>query len=397
MVEGHLPQSREERLKENLRQLGRNVVPPANHKPLLEPGEYGQEMFMRPKTRMHRYFVNFAFNESGLGDYLNYSSALIWLSKNSPWIDGRLFVSESFVQLFKHIFDIHRVRFEVMPGEEAGKFIEPGTPVIGPELKINGQNVNPQLLNPIGCHLIDLGFAYYANKCPAPEGVTLPHISFPQSKVPHKIRHLRGKYIVIPTGVMVPSRFVSGDHINPLVQFIKENGFTPVFIGKKNSVPNLTTVFADDINYGAGLDLRDQTDLLTAGAIMEGSAAVMGLDNGMLHLASCTNANVLFGYSIAGPDQRAPRRTWGKTYNMFLSSNDLACANCQSHLKLMLGHTFHKCFYGDNKCIDILFIDQVERWKIALTECFNLWEKNQCQNQSTQQSLPTETPSALTV
>ncbi len=367
-------QERRERLQENLRALNRNVTIPQAYRPLIEPGTYGPELGLRTGTRMHRYLVNFAFNEGGMGDYINYSASLVWLAKNSPWIDGRLFVSNAFVPLFQEIFRTHGVTWEVIKGENAGQSIEPGTPIIGPEIKVGGTNVNPQLLNPIGAHLIDLGFAYYANRCPAPPDVTLPRISFARNRIPHALRHLNGKYICIPTGAMTPSRFLSGDHINPLTAHIKEAGFTPVFLGKKTATDTIKAVFADDINYEIGMDLREQTDVLGAAAIMHHSAGVVGLDNGLLHLAACTDAPVLFGYSIAGPDQRQPRRNWSSTWNFSVSPEELACANCQSHLKVVLGHTFHKCLYGDNRCIDILFLEKQQLWKDALTECFVLWE-----------------------
>lgn len=365
---------REERLKENLRALARNVQLPVSYHPLIEPGSYGPAQNLREGTRLHRYFVNFILNEGGLGDYLNYSVALIWIKKNAPWIDGRLFLSQSFVPLFRHIFDTHGVDWNVSPGEEAGKLIEPGTPVIGPEIRINGNNINPQLLNPIGAHLIDLGFAYYANRCPAPEGAMLPRISFEQNKIPHKIRHLRGKYIVFPLGTLTPARFVSGDHLNPLINHVKNSGFTPVFLGKKNPVSNLNTIVADDLDFSGGIDLREQTDLMTGAAVMHHSAGVCGIDGGFLHLAACTDAPVLFGYSIAGPEQRQPRRNWSRTWNFSATKEDIACANCQVHLKLMLGHTFHKCLYKDNKCIDILFLDKQKLWIDALTDCFLMWQ-----------------------
>jgi Glycosyltransferase family 9 (heptosyltransferase) len=373
--------TREDRLKDNLRALSRNVQLAANYRPLVEPGTYGPDQNMREGTRLHRYFINFAFNEGGIGDYINYSVALIWLKKNVPWIDAQILVSRNFIPLFRHIFDQNGVDWPIIAGETANQAIE-GTPVIGPELRVDGRNMNPQLINPIGAHLIDLGFAYYANKLPAPAGAMLPRISFDRSKIPHKVRHLRGKYVVFPMGTLTPSRFVSGEHIMPIVIFVKDAGFTPIFIGKKNPVNNLSTVFADDMDFTQGIDLREQTDLLTAGAIMHHSAAVVGMDSGMMHLASCTDAPVLFGYSIAGPDQRAPRRNWSKTYNMFVTKEELSCAQCQSNWKVMLGHTFHRCLYRDNKCIDMLFIDKFNMWKNALTECFVMYgDKNELRSE----------------
>ena len=355
----------------NENHLEKNVTKPPNYPTLEERVICGPELHFRQGTSIPKYVINFALNEGGLGDYLNYMSAILWAAKNCPWIEGRIVVVKHFIPLFRLILETYGVNWELVPGEDASTILRDQTPIIGPEIQMDGRNVNPQLLNPIGAHLIDLGFAYYTNRCPAPADATLPYLDLRGAKLPHKVRHLRGRYVVITTGAMTPSRFVSGKHMNPLIDYILAEGFTPVFLGKRQTGGHLNATFAADIEYQKGLDLRDQTDLITAAAVMANSVGVLGIDNGLLHLAACTDANVLFGYSIAGPDQRAPRRNWGMTFNLAITKKDLACASCQSNIKILLGHTFHKCLYEDLKCIDILFIDQVDRWTSALAKCFD--------------------------
>ena len=194
-------------------------------------------------------------------------------------------------------------------------------------------------------------------------------LDFPESKLPIAVKKLHGKYVVIPTGSMTPSRWVEGKHLNPLIRHVKSLGLTPVFLGKKEATKGLNAYFADDIAYSEGLDLRDQTTILDAACILQNSIATMGLDCGLLHLAAITkDSNVVFGYNIVEPKDREPRRNWGKTINISLTKEELSCAGCQTHMRLMIAHTFHTCLYQDTKCIDLLFGNDCEKWKIALSQ-----------------------------
>lgn len=347
-----------------------NVTPGPTVRALAEAGIYGPENGLRENTKLPRYHINFALNAGGLGDYINYSAATYWIAKNCPWVDGTIFVSGYLVQLIKEIHS-EFPNWEVLPGEQAGKYIEPGAPVIGPEIVMDGRNMNPQLLNAVGAHLMDLGFAYYANLCPAPVDAMLPRLSFPESTLPPKVKKLKGRYVVIPTGSMTPSRWIEGKHLNPLIKYVKSKGLTPVFLGKKDVTGNgsLNAFFADDIAYDQGLDLRGETSVIGAATIMQYSLATVGLDCGLLHLAACMeNSNVVFGYNIVEPYHRKPRRNWGTIVDVFLTREELACAGCQSRLKMQVSHTFHKCLYGDSLCVDLLFANAAKKFTDALDE-----------------------------
>lgn len=350
----------------------RNTRPPQMFRTLMDPGVYGKEFGFRPNTKTSRFLVNFAFNEGGLGDYLNYAAATIWIAKNCPWVEGQIFVSEYLVPFMKLI---HKdfPGWTIQPGEKAGDFLDPQTPIVGPELKMNGQNVNPQLVNATGSHLTDLGFAYYAGMMPAPKGAMLPKVNIPVSYLPEKIKKLEGKYIVIPSGTMVPSRYLTGKHLNPLIQHVKDLGMTPVLLGKTQVSDTIAAHFADDIDYKAGLDLRDQTSIMEAAVIMQHAVATIGLDCGLLHLAACMdNSKVVFGYSLTAPEKRKPRRDWGKIVDVYLNSDELACSGCQDKWKVFIPHTFHLCYYKDNLCIDMLFENEGERFKKALTQLLEM-------------------------
>jgi len=337
----------------------------------------GPEHGFRPGTEVTTAPMYFFLNAGGVGDYINYMAAILWNAANLPWLHGTVFVSSFLVEFCSYLLKPFP-NWKCLSGERVQ--METDVCFAGPELKLGtGQVINHQLLNATGAHLTTLGFAYYSNMTPAPADATLPYVSFPLKRVRFELRDKVGKYVVFTPGAVTPARATYGRHLNPLIEWVVSQGYLPVFLGKSEVTPDLDPVFADDIAWGLGLDLRNKTTIMEAAAILQYSAAVVGLDNGLLHLAACTDANVVFAYNIVGPKNRAPRRhpsVKGGTWHINLTDRDLHCNNCQDKWKLLINHNFHSCYYVDKgvdkqpKCVDMLFADGAARFKGALTEAF---------------------------
>lgn len=319
--------------------------------------EYGPENNWRPGTWIRPAPFSFFFNAGGMGDYINYTSAILWLAQHVPWIHGTVYCDPFLTEFLDTVLapyphwksgDGRKVTFEADLG------------IAGPELMIAGHNVSHQLCNATGAHLMDLGFQYYANRSVAPEGWHLPRLPETRpEKVHFRVRPHLGKYVVFTPGAIRPVGMTYGKHLNPLIEYVCSLGLMPVFLGKNEFVgaanSDLDPKFADDITYDRGIDLRNQTTVMQAAHIMEHAVCVLGLDNGLLHLAATTNATVIFGYNITSVADRKPRRDWGRDFAVSLTKTELPCIACQTNGKLMLNHTFHKCWYGDSKCVDMLF------------------------------------------
>ena len=108
---------------------------------------------------------------------------------------------------------------------------------------------------------------------------------------------------------------------------------------------------------------RDKTEIFQAAALIHKAKMIIGHDNGLLHLAGCTDTPIVFGYNIASPEHREPRRKVGKVFNVVVTPEELVCSFCQSRTNFVIGYNFQQCFYGDLKCIDMLFEDNGARWK----------------------------------
>lgn len=331
----------------------------------------GPEHGMRPGTYVPVMPVNYVLTAAGVGDYVNYSGALLWIAKTQPWLHGKVYCLDIMVPFLRHVLSPYE-GWSVESGEH-GNTLSSDVVLVAPHMEINGANVCPQLLGPVHTHLFDLGFAFFANRCGAPPEAKLPYVTQGREKLPKKLRDLAGKYVVFTPGVVTPSRETTGRHWNPVINHVTERGMTPVFLGRNRITSSLHADFPDDIAYDSGIDLRNQTTLLDAAVICEYANCVIGLDNGLLHLAATTDAKIVFGYNIAAPEHREPRRDWGRTVNVALTKGELACAHCQSTMFGTHLHSFHNCMYWKTTergqrldCIEMLFADEGQRWKDAI-------------------------------
>jgi hypothetical protein len=326
---------------------------------------FGEEIGMRPKTKLHAWPISFVFNMGGMGDFVNYAASTHWLMKNSPWVHGRIIAPRYLTPLMQ---DIHP-KWECIASEDFASKLVKGDAIVGPDIHINGVNTSRQFLTVVGAHPIDVGFAYYAGTTPAPIDGLLPVLDYPRDRV-LKIKDL-GRYAVIPTGNVQASRKTTGKHINPLIMYCLMKNITPVFLGKRDPLGNGKphTSFADDITYNLGVDLRDQTTVKEAACIMQHAEFTVGLDCGLLHLAALMkDSKVVFGYNITSVAHREPRRNHGKHVNVTLSESELKCIGCQSKLKQVAKHKFDQCLYGDTQCVDLLFQNEAEKFRRAIDQ-----------------------------
>ncbi len=326
--------------------------------------------------------INFVFINGGMGDYICWMQAILWLVAHATWVQGRVVVPDYFIPLAEYW--LKGTDWKVWGYEVLKDAAQNDIPVRGPI------NLVHESLNATGAHLLDCGFAYYACQNPPPEGWN-HYPKFKQNGPLDSERFpalaaLHSKYCVITTGKTSPSRHVPGGYWNYVIDHVIERGFTPVFLGASemriNSgqklINDVRTKFDTEVNYERGIDLRDKTTLLEAAAILDRAAFVVGHDNGLLHLAGCTETPIVFGYNVAAPIHRRPRRLIGRTYDVTLTQKDINCIHCQSRTNFVIGFVFHECFYKtagkvhgfrENECIDLLFANEAARWKSAINQC----------------------------
>jgi ADP-heptose:LPS heptosyltransferase len=345
----------------------------------------GPAQGFQPDTPVPTNVFNFVFNDEGMGGFLNYAACTYWMAKNCPWIHGRVWVEQFLVPILQ---DIHAEfkHWKVQPHNQFQRLVEHGTPTIGPMMAFNGMQAKREFLTALGTHPLDVGSGYYMSTCPAPADCLLPVLDYPLSRLtnPKLRRELSTPYVVITCGGRTPIRTMTGTHINPLIEHVLAKGMRPVFLGKRDMLTDgkVTTDYADDTNYSAGLDLRDQTDVRTAATIMQHAQCTVGLDGGLLHLAALMkDSRIVFGYNITSVAHREPRRNHGRHVNVTLTKQELPCIGCQSTWKNMFAHLYDKCGYAEgrfawdpqqperaNACLRLLFANDSIKFKNAIDE-----------------------------
>lgn len=333
----------------------------------------------RPNTPMYPLKMNFIFLNGGMGDYITWIQPIRWLANQATWIKGTL-VCPTYLKDLAHYFLKDFPEWGLKDYKEIDQLPKiDDTPFRGPVV------LQQESLNATGAHLATCGWVYFTNKECAPKGnsekVPEGWASYPQFRqsdldamdLPDEAKGLEpGKYVVLTTGVTTESRRIPGTYWNYVLDHLINKGLKPVFLGKTmvttGNAKNIHTEWSREFEWNRGLDLRDKTSLLQAASIMSRAALVVGHDNGLLHLAGCTSVPIVFGYNLASPQHRQPLRPAGQVYNVHLEPGELACNFCQSETNFVIGYNFRTCFYGDNKCIDLLFKDGAQRWRQKIDE-----------------------------
>lgn len=338
-----------------------------NHKDLKPIGQvYLNPNYTRENTKHDRHLIHFVFSQGGLGDYINWMPAMEYIAKEIPQVKGRLFVNPPFDEVAKYI--LRDTDFEVYTKEEIPKVTTQTTPV-------NDPADYGKYISAVGAHLLDLGFMYYANMNPPPPAYNrMPDLKSLSTgeHYPHFIA-LKGikKYAVFTPGATADNRRMRGKYLNELCRYTLGKGIMPVFLGKKDFAlagpeSDYYATADEDFDPSLGIDLREKTTLLEAVSIIQEAEFICGVDNGLLHFAGCTEVPIIFGHTITEIHHRQIRRPIGKTINIALTKESLACSGCQSNVRFIFGHRFKHCMYGDYVCLDALFADNCAFWKRAI-------------------------------
>ncbi len=156
-------------------------------------------------------------------------------------------------------------------------------------------------------------------------------------------------YVVFTTDFTAPARAWPVAHINGLAQRLRAQGFAcvligknePIYVGDGDDVIHAKPV--DGIDPSLFIDFRNEMDLLECLGIMQKAKAVVGVDNGLLHLACCTATPVVIGYTSLRSIHRNPFREAGATECI---ESDLPGSAHQSEMHFV-NHDHKFCPYGD--------------------------------------------------
>lgn len=234
--------------------------------------------------------------------------------------------------------------------------------------RLDGTQLRQPLINPVNAtmmHLIDLGFIYFAGMNPPPADFNFyPELDIDDIERPERL-HIGSKYVVMTPGATAKNRTMLPSVYNAIADHLLSKGITPVHLGRTELEHRVGFGIDERYDLSKGVSLINKTSMLEAAMVMQDAEMVLGIDNGLLHLAAMTDTTIIFGYTIAGPNQRQVRRRHGHTFEMFADKEKLPCLFCQEHVRFFHEHHFTNCIYKENEpaCVKAL---NAESWNATI-------------------------------
>lgn len=302
--------------------------------------------------------VNCIFMNGGVGDHIASLVAVDYVVKTYPWVRLLVWVPDFLLDFSKHVLPSDTV---VRSYTEMKRHYNQNKPT-----KTTAWDGH---VSPMKTHCLDYAFLKLCDENPGVE-----HKNYLQIN-PNKINttefDLPKKYIVITTGYTAEVREFPAAHINKVAEYAKAKGVETVFLGQTQTNTGAKHVikgnFSEEIKLEEGIDLIDRTTLLQAAKIMGNAAATLGVDNGLLHVAGCTQAPIIGGFTTVSPELRMPVRNniLGWNYYTVVPDENLGCKFCQVRTNFLYDHNYINCMYKDNLCTSQMtaskFIAHLER------------------------------------
>lgn len=284
---------------------------------------------------------NIIFNQGGLGDGICRLTAVKYLRDTQQHLNLHVWVPDYFLDLAKNLVP----GIDIQPFSNKDKF----------KTGIAGRQTDNDNHTLMASHLIDQAFhtlvdqqvdIQYKNYCQ----LNLNPISIKKFNLPKK-------YVIVTTGFTSEVREMLPKTTNEIVDYIISKGYEVVFLGSKvaytgiDEIGNIEGSFSKQIDYTKGINLIDKTTLLEAGKVIANAKAIIGLDNGLIHLAGTTDTAIVAGFTTVNPDHRAPIRKNQYGYNFYpvVPPENLKCRFCQSNWAHVYNHSFKTCFYKEKK------------------------------------------------
>lgn len=304
---------------------------------------------MTPKTKT----INLLHLDGGVGDHIAALVVVDYILKRYPWITPLVWTPDYLTDFAKNVLPEYTTINSYT--QMRGKYDPSRTTKT---TKWDGHT------SPMKIHCLDYAFLRLCDELPRLEHKNYLKVKF--DKIISKNFDLPEKYVVFTTGFTAEVREFLPNTINTLVNYVKSKGYEAVFLGETQTKTGAAHIiqgkFKEEINFNAGINLIDKTSVLEAANIIQHSKAVLGVDNGLLHLAGCTDATIVSGYTTVRPEIRNPVRNNILGLNCYnvVPDDVLECKFCQQDTNFLYGHDYKKCWYKEKKIRrDISCVDQM--------------------------------------
>jgi ADP-heptose:LPS heptosyltransferase len=292
-------------------------------------------MILRQREGYRPVEINVFFNGGGMGDNIASMTALKHLLDNYTYVTVYLFVFEYLIPLFTHVFSSYP-KLKIYSWENDSQNANPR-----PTYYFYGTGNIQHAHTTLGAHLVDYPFSILLDKTPEPHE---------RSYVKMEHEPLKDdKHVILTPGFTSKTRELAGKEWNLIAKGIIDRGLTPVWLGKKEVRDGTKIDFDEDIDFSLGIDMRDKTDLISAAKLMGSSRAVIGLDNGLIHLAALTSVPLVIAYTSVAPRVRIPVRD-GIQGKDCVVIEPTGCRGCETKVRFQYDVDFRICYFADYAC-----------------------------------------------
>jgi hypothetical protein len=289
--------------------------------------------------------VNVSLAQGGVGDNIARIPALRYAIRNFRHALFYIYAPEGFISFLQAILkselgDDEAAMYQVLPLDLWDR-------------RLRGMEVDfkPIQISSLSMGLVENGFLHLCNRLPASPGEAEYPVFTPSPRDvlnTDPILKARAAYVVVTTGFTSPVREWPVAEINDFILRTKKEGLNVVLLG--SSKINVSENFQVEVKFNERIrsdlceDLRDQTTIKEACEILGNAVCVVGVDNGLLHLASCTSVPVIWGFTSVDPKHRIPVRNGKPGFNAYTvqPSATLDCRACQSRYHFF-EHDFRQC------------------------------------------------------
>jgi ADP-heptose:LPS heptosyltransferase len=307
--------------------------------------------------------INIYLNSGGLGDRIAAMPAIIYCLKNFQNMSCDIITPDYFVPLARHFLRGYEERAAVLPMSTMAVTLDQTIPSVV---------MHNNYVTSLRRHLVDLAFDIINDTCDVP----VIHKNYPKVRLDDidtvKLFPFTRKYVVLTPGYTAPVRALPAKTWNRIAKWIQKRGILPVWIGAKASTVSggpldPPSQFVDGIDYNLGIDLRDKTTLLEAAKLMALSEVVVGVDNGLIHLAACSDVKIIAGYTSVDPKTRLPYRKnqMGTDCYVIEPPDFIECKFRQSRSHFDYDTDYRTCPCGGADCVESLtaekFIKELEK------------------------------------
>lgn len=216
------------------------------------------------------------------------------------------------------------------------------------------------ITSPMKIHCVDYAFIKLCDELP--DIRCKNYLTLKYDKIKNITSMLPEKFVVITTGYTAKVREFPAKSINEVAKYVRSKGYEVVFLGQTQTETGaqhkIQGTFDNAVDYDIGINLIDKTSLLQAAGIISQAKALVGVDNGLMHVAGLTETFIVGGYTTVSPEIRMPYRHDMLGWRCSPIRTGVQCRFCQERTNFLFGHDYRNCLYKDNACVSEMTSDK---------------------------------------